>query len=65
MSKLTISLIVAIAVAGGAVALTILYDRPAKADATAQIDASEIMKNPKNLPVEHYDDYCVVFCPIE
>jgi hypothetical protein len=65
MNKLNISLIVSFVVASGAVALTTLHDRPARAETTAQIDASEIMVSAKDLPVAHYDDYCVVFCPTE
>jgi hypothetical protein len=65
MAKFILGLIVGLLVGGGAVALTTLYDRPAKAEAAARIDPSEIVMNAQDLPVAHYDDYCVVFRPAE
>ena len=61
MKKLTIAMIVAFAVAGGAIIFTPPYDQPAKADTGARIDVSQMMMNAKGLPVAHYDDYSVVF----
>ena len=61
MKKLTIALIVAFAVVAGTVVFSPLYDRPAKADAGAGIDISQIMTNAKDLPAAHHEDYSVVF----
>jgi hypothetical protein len=61
MKKLGIAVMVAFAIVGGALAFTTLSDQPAKANAGARMDLSQIMANAKNLPVARYDDYSVVF----
>ena len=58
MRKLIVALILAFAVAGGAV----LFSTPSmNADATARIDPSQMMRNAKDLPAAHYADYSFVF----
>ena len=61
MHKLGVLMMVAFAIVGGALAITTLYDQPAKANARARMDLSQMMTSAKNLPVTHYDDYSVVF----
>jgi hypothetical protein len=61
MHKLGVLMMVAFAIVGGALAITTLYDQPAKANARARMDFSQMMASAKNLPVTHYDDYSVVF----
>jgi hypothetical protein len=61
MKKLIFTLIVTIAVVGGAVAFTTPYDEPAKVNAAVGIDPSLIMSHAGSLPVAHYDDYSLVF----
>ena len=61
MKKLIFTLMVAIAVVGGAVTFTTQYDEPAKANAAAASDPSLIMSHVGSLPVAHYDDYSLVF----
>jgi hypothetical protein len=61
MKKLIFTLMVAIAVVGGAVTFTTQYDEPAKANAAIGIDPSMIMSHAGSLPVAHYDDYSLVF----
>ena len=53
--------LIALAVVGGALAITTTYDEPAKAKATTGIDPLLIMSQAVDLPVVHYDDYFVVF----
>jgi hypothetical protein len=52
-------------VVGGVVAFTIPftipYDEPARANAAAGIDPFPLMSHAVNLPVDHYDDYSLVF----
>ena len=60
MKKRTIALIVAFAVAGGAVIFFRPYDQPAKAEVRAGINPSQMMANAK-VPVAHYQDYAVMF----
>ena len=60
MHKLGVAVMIALAVTGGALASTTLYEQPARANAGARIDLSQTM-SAKNLPAAHYDDYSVVF----
>jgi hypothetical protein len=61
MHKLGVAVMIALAVTGGALASTTLYEQPARANARARIDLSQITMSAKNLPAAHYDDYSVVF----
>ena len=60
MNKVGVSVMVALAVIGGTLALTTLYDRPAKTSAAVRIDLSQITMGARNLPVAHYDHHSVV-----
>jgi len=60
MQKITIAMMIALAVVGGALALTTLYGQPAKATAAVRMDLSQLMIGAKNLPVAHRDDHSVV-----
>jgi hypothetical protein len=53
--------LIALAVVGGAVAITTTFDEPAKAKAITGVDPLLIMSQAVDLPVVHYDDYSVVF----
>jgi hypothetical protein len=55
------TLIVTIAAVGGPVGFTTQYDEPAKANAVVGIDLSLIMSHAGSLPVDHHDDYSLVF----
>ena len=61
MKNFIIAAILLSAVIGGAVALTMPSSQPAKVDAGAGIDISQMMASAKDLPVAHYNDYSVVF----
>jgi len=61
MKDFIIAAILLSAVIGGAVALTMPSNQPAKVDAGAGIDISQMMASAKDLPVAHYNDYSVVF----
>jgi hypothetical protein len=61
MKNLIIAAILLSAVISGAVALTMPSSQPAKVDAGAGIDISQMMASAKDLPVAHYNDYSVVF----
>ena len=60
MNKLGVAVMVAVAMVGGALALTTLYDQPAKTNAGVRISLSQITVSTKNLPVAHYDHDSVV-----
>ena len=60
MNKLGVAVMAALAVIGGALALTTLYDQPAKTNAGVRIGLSQITMGAKNLPVAHYDHHSVV-----
>ena len=61
MKKLIIALIVTVAVTAGAITFLVPYNQPAKANAEAVIDPSQIMMKAKDLPLVQHDDYSVVF----
>ena len=61
MKDFIIAAILLSAVISGAVALTMPSSQPAKVDAGAGIDISQMMASAKDLPVAHYNDYSVVF----
>ena len=61
MKNFIIAAILLSAVISGAVALTTPSNQPAKVDAGAGIDISQMMASAKDLPVAHYNDYSVVF----
>ena len=60
MKKVGVSMMVALAVIGGALALTTFYDQSAKSNAGVRIELSQITVSTKNLPVTHYDHHSVV-----
>jgi hypothetical protein len=61
MKNFIFAAILVSAVISGAVAFTTPSDQPAKVDAGAGIDISQMMVSAKDLPVAYYNDYSVVF----
>lgn len=59
MNKLGVAVMVVVAMVGGALALTTLYDQPAKPSAGVRIELSQIAMGTKNIPVAHYDAHSV------